>query len=141
MGKGLALAGQITAWRGALEQCQGPFVPGGQLQLQHAGTTRMSLSRVGLARPSSCKSAACWRHNPALDAVASPPRSQLTRRHRPAVLLHSVRMQVSRLVAAQAAPAPASQFTYWLPLPPPQPAEGDQGFSVESTQPTVVEVG
>lgn len=49
-------------------------------------------------------------------------------------------MQVGRLVAAQVAPAPASQFTYWLPSPPPPPAEGDQGFAVESTQPTVVEV-
>lgn len=44
-------------------------------------------------------------------------------------------------MAAQAAPVPASQFTYWLPSPPPPPAEGDQGFSVEATQPKMVEVG
>lgn len=75
-----------------------------------------------------------------LQAAAFPSQAQLTRRQSPAAHLHSIHMQVGRLVAAQVAPAPASQFTYWLPSPPPPPAEGDQGFAVESTQPTVVEV-
>jgi len=55
-------------------------------------------------------------------------------------------------MAEQAAPAPASAFTYWVPPPPPAQeaaADGSGGkqggkdegvLSVDSTQPTVVEV-
>lgn len=43
-------------------------------------------------------------------------------------------------MAEQAAPAPASPYTYWL-TPAPAPGPGDDGQSfVESTQPKVVEV-
>lgn len=52
--------------------------------------------------------------------------------------------QVDRLIAAQAAAAPASAFTYWLPPAPAPPAPGqggaDAAFDAESTQPRVVEV-
>ncbi|KAL4447960.1 hypothetical protein ABPG75_005179 [Micractinium tetrahymenae] len=50
--------------------------------------------------------------------------------------------QVARLMAAQAAPPPASSFTYWLPvsIAGPMPDGGEGGvLTVDSTQPTVVE--
>lgn len=44
-------------------------------------------------------------------------------------------------MAAQEAPAPASQFTYWLPTPNNTAVQEEEGgFSVEGTQPTVVKV-
>lgn len=43
-------------------------------------------------------------------------------------------------MAEQAAPSAASPFTYWLPPPSPaDPQQGGQGFPADSAQPKVVE--